>query len=416
MKNDDTSIPNIPAMQGGVFNIKDEADSLWEDVTITKEMRGALGELEDMSSKQLEHSLRKIDIDQTKLKDDLRTANEVENPDVLQEIFLELSTKAFKSGMHIDGMNPIMRAMQGYSSNMVSRNIKGEPYSRLFVVALDNLPKQHNLDINNMPPKLLNAHKYLDIHIDFLINAKDIKSNKKEICQHIRRFEECRSIGHHALDWYIQTLPEDLFKKPKEKIAAIVLDIVSRFNEKAPSARWIPFHREELAELSKRKTNIGNAGLRVFREVRNNITDPDLMILPADPQYNEVSLEPPVGHTSEDGNTESVVIGTHPDQLDPRELPLRMSILFDRYNISDKINVEEIKKWVYESMGDPGNSGREFQTKFIELFPKPSLVQKEAFLEVLGTAVDAWNAFPHKALSGKSPLEMMTDAKNKDAN
>lgn len=382
------------------WNIKEAADIIWNNAPVTKEVRDSLSELENISEKRLGHSLRKLDIDQTRLKNDLRKANEYESSDILQEIFLELSTKAFKSGMHIDGMNPIIRAMQGYSSNMVSRNIKGEPYSRLFVITLDNLPKKNIEDINKVPSKSVDAHKSLDSHINSLI-----------LDNHVTRLEECRSIGHHALDWYIQLIPEDLFKKPKERVAAIALDIVSRFNEDAPVKRWMPFYRKELAELGGWKTDMGYAGLRAFAEVRDNAPDIDIMILPADLEYGEVSLDPPVGHTSDDGKTESIVVGTPPEQLDSRELLLRMSILFERYNISENIDVEEIKKWIYESEGQPGDASREFQTKFVELFPKPSLMQKESYLEVLGTAVDAWNAFPHKALGGKSPLEMIADSK-----
>jgi hypothetical protein len=386
------------------LDIKEVADVMWSNSLITEEAGTACAELEDMSSKRLTRAIRELDIDTELLKDKLRKANEFESPDILQEIFLELSTKAFESGMHIDGIDAIVRAMQGYSNNTIARNIKGEPYSRLLATALYNLPKQYKRDINKIPQKLADAHITLNEHVDFLIQ----KNNRAS-----KRIDECSSIGHHALDWHVQLIPEDLLKKSKERVAAIALDIVSRFNEDAPVKRWMPYYRKELSELGGWKNNMGYAGLRAYTEISGNIPDINIMILPADLEYGEVSSEPPPGHISDDGNTESVQIGTHPDKLDPQELTLRMNILFDRYGISDTVNIEKIKKWVYESEGQPDEASRKFHAKFIELFPKIMMQQKEAFLEIIGTAADAWNAFPHKELGGKSPLEMIADAKNK---
>lgn len=412
-------------------SVQDIADTLWENTPIAKETRDALAKLESIADERLTNSLKKLPVDQIDLKKALREANKLESSDVLQEVFLKLSNAALKSGMHVDEMNPIVRAMQGYSNNMVSLNIQSEPYSRLLAVSSNNLPEKYATDINEMPSKIADAHKSLDQHINSLIREKkemsaEVAESFKEITppinnfddtkrsnQHITRLEECRSIGHHALDWYIQLIPADLFKKQKEKVAAIALDIVSNFNDDSPVKRWMPFYRRELTELGGWKGSMGDASSSAFAAARDNIQDIDIMILRADPESDEVPFVAPQDRDSENNGsgTEHITIGTPSDQLDPSELILRMNILFERYGISDTASVEEIKKLVYESGDGARESMQEFHTKFIELFPQSELKQKESYLEVLGTSVDAWNAFPHKKLNGKSPLEMISDVK-----
>lgn len=86
---------------------------------------------------------------------------------------------------------------------------------------------------------------------------------------------------------------------------------------------------------------------------------------------------------------------------------LKLQKFIDKYNLSDKLSVEEIKKWVYEEKGHGLESINLFQKKIIECFDEKVISQERKINEVLDVMMDVWNFFPHKSLGGKSPNEMV---------
>ncbi len=73
------------------------------------------------------------------------------------------------------------------------------------------------------------------------------------------------------------------------------------------------------------------------------------------------------------------------------------------------LSVETIKKWVYEESGDPLQATYEFQDKISKYFNGT-----EADInELLQISTEAWNYFPHKILSNKSPFQIAKEYQDK---
>lgn len=394
-------------------SVQELAEELWQDAPPTSQAREALAALEQMAYERMQTAVAELGIDAASVVVAAKAANEREDIEPLQKIFVQLSTAAYAREWHVEDMSIILREMQGYSNHILARNLQGEPYSRILAEAAANLPKAYTdkaSKVSEVPAAHLAAHRALDVIVGSLIHERKLmhkrfKTSGAEDVREYGRLEACRSIGHFVLDWYVRLLPEDLFKRSPERIAAVALDVVLRFNEEdAPVRRWVPFSRKELSPLGGWKGNMGYASLSAYATIRDSLPEPELLVLPADTEYDEVPL--PATQNSPKGREEGVVVGTAPEDLDAKELEMRLPILFDRYGIGDRANITDIKTWVYES-GDARLGSNEFQAKFLGLFPPEALNQKESYLEVFGAAVDAWNAFPHKALGGKSPLDMI---------
>ncbi len=401
-------------------NVKDLAEELWVLTPITKEAREGLLALEKGAFERLERSVASLAVDAKKIATIIKEAEQQEDTSSLQQIMVELSTAAHQQGWRPEQMHTVIRALQGYSENLILQNESAEPYSSVIVAAADNLPKAYVGRAPELPEKIFAAHQALDYIIDTFLQREEKQYHSyrfmttveqdEEIRKHIPRYEECRSIGHTSLDWYLKYIPEALSKKPSEQVAAIALDVMLRFNEEGPVSRWTPFHRKELSEAGGWKWGIGSTSISAYAAVRESMTTPEMLVLSADPEFDEVPLPSPTNKNP--AGAQATTIGTPMEQLHPDELTMRISILFNRYDIEDRANMEDVRRWVYESENVQGATNK-FQTKFIELFPADKLKRQEAYLEVMGAAVDAWNAFPHKVLGGKSPLEMIRKYKDK---
>lgn len=91
----------------------------------------------------------------------------------------------------------------------------------------------------------------------------------------------------------------------------------------------------------------------------------------------------------------------------PKQVENDLKAIFKKYGLENKISVDEIKKWIWNSTGAPMEASNKYNKKCIELFPPINDIDE--FNILFQTFVDAWNSFPHKALKGKSPKEMFNE-------
>ena len=91
----------------------------------------------------------------------------------------------------------------------------------------------------------------------------------------------------------------------------------------------------------------------------------------------------------------------------PRAVEKRFLALAEKYHLQNTVTIEDIKKRIYEA-GDV-----EFRKDHVKFFEWATGLFAEAkssddMNEVMRLFSDAWNVFPHKALDGKSPMDMLT--------
>ncbi len=86
-----------------------------------------------------------------------------------------------------------------------------------------------------------------------------------------------------------------------------------------------------------------------------------------------------------------------------------------RYKLSDKLTVKEVRQWVWESDTSEGASEafNVYQKKWHRYLARIKDMKK--LNEVVQIFSDAWNYFPHRALSGKSPKQMVEQARQKES-
>lgn len=89
-----------------------------------------------------------------------------------------------------------------------------------------------------------------------------------------------------------------------------------------------------------------------------------------------------------------------------KEFEKELDEFIKKYSASD-ISVEEIKDWVNNEIGAPLEASHTFQERFFKAFADTEV----DFNDVVQIATEAWNIFPHKSLDGKSPNQMIDEAR-----
>jgi len=93
----------------------------------------------------------------------------------------------------------------------------------------------------------------------------------------------------------------------------------------------------------------------------------------------------------------------------PKEVEKNLEKLFADYTLTNKLSVKTIKDWIYNDEGDSAmEASHLFQKKWFKYFP--NINDLDEINHVLHTFTDAWNYFPHKSLSGKSPYQKVKEA------
>lgn len=91
----------------------------------------------------------------------------------------------------------------------------------------------------------------------------------------------------------------------------------------------------------------------------------------------------------------------------PIEAEHELERVIRKYGLSDKLTVAQIKRWIRDSRGKAMEDVLLYEKKFLRYFRDE---KKFDLQEVLNAFMDAWNAFPHAALGGISPNDMVKKA------
>ena len=91
----------------------------------------------------------------------------------------------------------------------------------------------------------------------------------------------------------------------------------------------------------------------------------------------------------------------------PQQVEKLLNALFEKYRIQSKVTVEEIRKWIWNSTGHVMEALNKYHKKCFQLFPEPKDIDE--FNNIMQVFTDAWNYFPHKALNGKAPNDLMKE-------
>lgn len=92
----------------------------------------------------------------------------------------------------------------------------------------------------------------------------------------------------------------------------------------------------------------------------------------------------------------------------PKQVENALNALFKKYKIQNKIDVETIKKWIWNAKGEGMEPFNKYQKKCFQLFPDPDDIDE--LNDILQVFVDAWNHFSHKELGGKAPCNMIEES------
>lgn len=90
---------------------------------------------------------------------------------------------------------------------------------------------------------------------------------------------------------------------------------------------------------------------------------------------------------------------------DPKIIEEQLVKLLKKYGINKKLTMPMVKRWIYTIRDKNLESIHILQKKFLSYFPKTKDIDE--LNEILQIFTEAWNAFPHLALNGKSPNEMV---------
>ncbi|MBU0705644.1 hypothetical protein KJ657_03990 [Patescibacteria group bacterium] len=91
------------------------------------------------------------------------------------------------------------------------------------------------------------------------------------------------------------------------------------------------------------------------------------------------------------------------DKKSLKQVENALNALFKKYKIQDKVDVETIKKWIWNAKGEGIEPVNKYQKKCFQIFPEPEDIDE--MNDILQVFVDAWNHFPHKELGRKAPCD-----------
>lgn len=91
-----------------------------------------------------------------------------------------------------------------------------------------------------------------------------------------------------------------------------------------------------------------------------------------------------------------------------------------KYGAEDSVSAADLKKWIYGSTSKNASIAMNLcLKKWLKPFGEAARPEegndKDAFSELIAVFQDAWNVFPHKALGGKSPNEMVEEYQRQGA-
>lgn len=99
-------------------------------------------------------------------------------------------------------------------------------------------------------------------------------------------------------------------------------------------------------------------------------------------------------------------------KLAEKDVRERLQKIISQYKLSGVLSVAKVKDWIFNDYGDSASeASNNFQKKFFHCFKDIkdiTDIKTKKFDEILRVSTDAWNAFPHRSLGGKSPQQMIS--------
>jgi hypothetical protein len=102
-----------------------------------------------------------------------------------------------------------------------------------------------------------------------------------------------------------------------------------------------------------------------------------------------------------------------------KDVEERLRKIIAQYKLSGVLSVAKVRDWILNDYGDSASeASNNFQKKFFNCFKDIkdiTDIKTKKFDEVLTVSTDAWNAFPHRSLGGKSPQQMISVETKKES-
>lgn len=417
--------------EDGYESLRDVADDMW-DGGVPLSTQRALATLERQGTERLRAMLARIqghNVTVEKALKAVRTSFEEEDSHVMEGIMFELGNAIRQRGGLSEHLYDVSRGLHAAMAHMQLNTHDGKPYSPCVVGAYTRMPLTHIKRIHEIPERLCAARNALHALHDKLIreereawaDVEEILGPRKDehVAHSEERFRELFDIADSALDWYAQLRPGDLIKKTPEQVACIAVHAVLYINERElPVRRYIALDTKKLGAYGGWKGAAGDISLYLRSDLRQEFEDGVLFALTPDPEFDEVPIPAPShvhDHTHDTSFDPRDVIGTAPDSLDPKEFELRLALLFERHGLNSEEGMRTVKALVYAADDGGPKYMQRYHDNFIALFDDSHLaIDERGHFELVATATDAWNAFPHKSLGGKSPLDMIREHTRRD--
>lgn len=98
--------------------------------------------------------------------------------------------------------------------------------------------------------------------------------------------------------------------------------------------------------------------------------------------------------------------------LSPELVERNLRQLLEKYSLSKKLTVGMVRRWIRDEKRRSMEAVHSYHKKWYRYFRQVKNIDE--FNHIMHTFNDAWNAFPHRILGGKSPNQIATEAIQKN--
>ena len=284
---------------------EEEMLNLWNNIPVDMEIFSALLTLESMMEKRFKKELSNLGFEKD-FSDEL--VEELRKCPVFQEAtmvpFNKMTMDYINRGIVPDQADALVRSFLLFSSHRMIENNNKEPMSQILadvIVSRARMMKNEPKDMKSFLFRLRDTHLIIDkFRKEYCERKKQEKdkrlaeiSNKKngkifietveELGKSIEgNMEQACSIAHHCFDWFVQTEPQAILKKPPEKWAALAYFFVNKFNLEnyEKGGGFVFYDNNDLDELGGwKKGGVISGSERFYHTVASVIRDPKLMFV-----------------------------------------------------------------------------------------------------------------------------------------
>ena len=272
----------------------------------------------------------------------------------------------------VSELNGFVRAFQGYANHLPIVNEDESAITTIYLMDIAGVKQYAGLKEPKDETK-------------FLAKTHEAHTSIEQFCSEHDIDAQVEGIVHHTLDWYLRVYPDHSATRTPQRLAAMAFGLVKRFNEDfspLPETEW---SMKELAEFGGWKTSGAASGAitQVFETVLGNIQDPELLF-----------VVPPLA-TPPATDNENIA-------EKQAEIERRITRLFGKEKTTQLCEQAQQIVW-----NETGNQDLEL---LLQLF-EPHMTEKQ-LPEVVDVMQLLWNYFPHKSLEGRTPAEVIAEAKN----